>query len=325
MRVFIGGALNIFPGKSRNRYNIYMKRICHWLLIFALLSYCAPFAAAQKRLPSVRLPGKAGAEILPKMFRVPLVKIPVVRMPVGPQISALLATPAVPSFTVQTPLRPVVFPGKKDIDAVIFDLDGTLLDSLWAWENSGVNFLRTQGINPPEGFNDQLAQLSLMDGAKLVKEKYNLPQSPEEILRLTLAPIRERYFHTIMPKPGVPALLHRLKEQGVKMCVATASDKELTVAALKRTGLLPYFDFILTCDEVGAGKRTPVIYEAALKKLGTQKKRTLVAEDALYALTTAHQAGFPTAGIFDMHSAKDQPSVQKLSTYYIPSYTAVQP
>ena len=155
-----------------------MKRTCQWLLIFALLSYCAPFAAAQKRLPSVRLPGKAGAEILPKMFRVPLVKIPVVRMPVGPQISALLATPAVPSFTVQTPLRPVVFPGKKDIDAVIFDLDGTLLDSLWAWENSGVNFLRTQGINPPEGFNDQLAQLSLMDGAKLVKEKYNLPQSP---------------------------------------------------------------------------------------------------------------------------------------------------
>ena len=311
-----------------------MKRTCQWLLIFTLLAFCAPFSAAQKRLPSVRVPGKVVADILPKPFRVPGVKIPpvppvkvpAVRVPVGPQISSLLLRPvAVPSVTVQTPFRPVVFPGKKDIDAVIFDLDGTLLDSLWAWENSGVNFLRTQGINPPEGFNDQLAQLSLMDGAKLVKEKYNLPQSPEEILRLTLAPIRERYFHTIMPKPGVPELLRRLKAEGVKMCVATASDKELTVAALKRTGLLSYFDFILTCDEVGAGKRTPVIYEAALKKLGTQKKRTLVAEDALYALTTAHNAGFPTAGIFDAHSAKDQPSVQKLSTYYIPSYTAVQP
>lgn len=309
-----------------------MKRTCSYLAVFTLLAFCAPFAAAQKRLPSVRVPGKVATGIVPKPFRVPGVKIPSLpplRFPVGPQVSSLLlrpvAVPAVTVQTVQTPFRPVVFPGKKDIDAVIFDLDGTLLDSLWAWENSGVNFLRTQGINPPEGFNDQLAQLSLMDGAKLVKEKYNLPQSPEEILRLTLAPIRERYFHTIMPKPGVPELLRRLKAEGVKMCVATASDKELTVAALKRTGLLPYFDFILTCDEVGAGKRTPVIYEAALKKLGTQKKRTLVAEDALYALTTAHNAGFPTAGIFDTHSAKDQPSVQKLSTYYIPSYTAVQP
>lgn len=90
-----------------------MKRTCQWLLIFALLSYCAPFAAAQKRLPSVRVPRKVDTEILPKLFRVPLVKVPVVRMPVGPQISALLVTPAVPSFTVQPPLRPVVFPGKK--------------------------------------------------------------------------------------------------------------------------------------------------------------------------------------------------------------------
>ena len=309
-----------------------MKRISPFFAGVFLLTFCATFASAQKRLPSVRVPGKITAEMLPKPFRAPAVTLPPFRLPTGPQIlvgpkisSLLLSTAEVPSLTVQTPFRPAVFPGKKDIDAVIFDLDGTLLDSLWAWENSGVNFLRTQGINPPEGFNDQLAQLSLMDGAKLVKEKYNLPQTPEEILRLTLAPIRERYFHTIMPKPGVPELLRRLKAEGVKMCVATASDKELTVAALKRTGLLPYFDFILTCDEVGAGKRTPVIYEAALKKLGTQKKRTLVAEDALYALTTASRAGFPTAGIFDAHSAKDQPAVHQLSTYYIPSYTAVQP
>ena len=159
-----------------------MKRTCSYLAVFTLLAFCAPFAVAQKRLPSVRVPGKVATEMLPKPFRFPGIKIPPVppmRFSVGPQVSSLrlrpVAVPAVTLQTVQTPFRPVVFPGKKDIDAVIFDLDGTLLDSLWAWENSGVNFLRTQGINPPEGFNDQLAQMSLMDGAKLVKEKYNLP------------------------------------------------------------------------------------------------------------------------------------------------------
>ena len=216
------------------------------------------------------------------------------------------------------------FPGKPAVDAVIFDLDGTLLDSLGAWEHSGSNFLRTQGIEPSPTLDDELAALSLTDGATLLKTRYQLPQSPQEILALTLRPIQEHYYHDILPLPGVPKTLERLRKQGVKMVVATASDRELAQASLRRLGLLDYFEFIITCDEVGAGKLSPQVYEEALRRLGTAKSRTLVAEDALHALQTAHAAGFPTAAIEEPHSVHQQADKKQAATYYVWSYQGRQ-
>ncbi len=212
------------------------------------------------------------------------------------------------------------FPGKADIDAVIFDLDGTLLDSLSAWEHSGSNFVRSQGLEPSAGLDDELVALSLMDGAQLLKTRYQLPQSPEEILQLTLLPIEQHYYNDILPIPGVPATLARLHKQGVKMAVATASDRALAEASLGRLGLRKYFEFIITCDEVGVGKSSPNVYEEALRRLGTSKARTLVAEDALHALQTAHAAGFPTAAIEEAHSAAQRTAKKQAATYYVLSY-----
>lgn len=217
-----------------------------------------------------------------------------------------------------------VFPGKKTVDAVVFDLDGTLLDSLGAWENSGVNYLRSRGIEPPAGLQEKLVQMSLMDGARYIKQMYGFEESPEEILRQTLQPIREHYYRDILPKPGVVPFVHFLRAQGIKLCIATASDRELAEAALKRLGLLDAFDFIITCDEVGAGKQSPAVYEAALKKLGTSKSRTLVAEDALYAVKTAKKAGFLTAGVAETRSADDQPALFREADYYILSFLEIK-
>lgn len=217
-----------------------------------------------------------------------------------------------------------VFPNKNKIDAVIFDLDGTLLDSLSAWDNSGVNFLRSRGIEPPPGLQEKLVKMSLMDGARYIKNTYGFAEPAEELLRQTLQPIRARYYRDIQPKPGIVQAVHFLRAQGVKLCVATASDRKLTEAALKRLGLLDAFDFIITCDEAGAGKQSPAVYEEALKKLGTSKKRTLVVEDALYALRTAQKAGFITAAAADAHSAADQVNLFKEADYYILSFSEVE-
>lgn len=235
-----------------------------------------------------------------------------------------------PVFTLQLPasnyrLPPAFwhrgeFPGKAQIDGVIFDLDGTLLDSLSAWEHSGSNFVRSQGFEPPDTLDDELVPLSLLDGAQLLKDRYRLAQSPQEILTLTLRPIREHYYHDILPMPGVEQTLARLQAQGVKMAVATASDRELAEKSLQRLGLLDYFAFIITCDEVGVGKSSPEVYEQALKRLGTAKARTLVAEDSLHALQTAHAAGFPTAAIEEYHSADQQQEKKQAATYYVLSY-----
>ena len=214
-------------------------------------------------------------------------------------------------------------PGKKEVDAVIFDMDGTLLNTLGAWKNSTSNFLRSRGIEPPENIDAEMAALSLLEGARVLKERYGFKESPEELLEEVLATVRKFYEEDAMPKPGVPGVLQALKKQGIKICVATASDREFAEAAFKRTGLMEYIDFIITCDEVGVGKQNPLIYETALKKLGTDRKRTLVVEDALHALQTAKKAGFPTAGVYEVNFAADQSALQSDATYYVPSFQTV--
>lgn len=214
-------------------------------------------------------------------------------------------------------------PGKKEVDAVIFDMDGTLLNTLWAWKNSTSNFLRSRGIEPPENIDAEMAELSLLEGARVLKERYGFKESPEELLEEVLATVRKFYEEDAMPKPGVPGVLQALKKQGIKICVATASDRKFAEAAFKRTGLMEYIDFIITCDEVGVGKHNPLVYETALKKLGTNRKRTLVVEDALYALQTAKKAGFPTAGVYEVDFAADQSALQSDATYYVPSFQTV--
>ena len=101
------------------------------------------------------------------------------------------------------------------------------------------------------------------------------------------------------------------------MAVATASHADFAREALKRLGLLDYFEFIITCDEVGAGKRSPLVYEVAAKRLGAEKSRTVVVEDALYALKTAHEAGFKTIGVADPHSAADAPEIHQTADLFL--------
>ena len=214
-------------------------------------------------------------------------------------------------------------PGKKEVDAVIFDMDGTLLNTLWAWKNSTSNFLRSRGIEPPENIDAEMAALSLLEGAREIKKRYGFKESPEELLEEVLATVRKFYEEDAMPKPGVPGVLQALKKQGIKICVATASAREFAEAAFKRTGLMEYIDFIITCDEVGVGKQNPLVYETALKKLGTDRKRTLVVEDALHALQTAKKAGFQTAGVYEVNFAADQSALQSDATYYVPSFQTV--
>ena len=229
--------------------------------------------------------------------------------------------------SILTPVAPVIktsFPDLQAIDAVIFDLDGTILDSLSAWEHSGTNYLRSQGIIPEDWLDEELAKMSLLDGANLVKEMYDLPQEPEEILRRTLAPIYERYATDLPLKPGVVGLLFHLKARGIKLCIATASDRVLAETALERLGVLNLFDFIVTCDEVGVGKRSAAVYEQALIQLGTSKPRTLVVEDAPYALQTAQRAGFPTLGVYDpKHGVEAAKQLSQQADYYLISFPQI--
>jgi len=235
-------------------------------------------------------------------------------------------TPAVPAASAvyaqkAEQAKPSVFPDKKVIDGVIFDMDGTLIDSLGAWDGIAVKYLRSRGIEPPPDIDKELIPLSLLEGAALLKERFNLPGTPEEILADAVAPVRQRYLTDIPLKKGVRELLENLQAQGIKMCVATASDKEFTLAVFKRLDILKYFEFVITCDEVGAGKRTPKVYDVALEKLGTEKARTLVVEDAPHAVQTAHRAGYPTLAIADpYYSVEKEEIARQAADYFLTTF-----
>lgn len=202
------------------------------------------------------------------------------------------------------------------IDGAIFDVDGTLLDSMEIWETLGERYLRTLGIQPRENLTETFKNMSLKQAAEYYRIHYEVKKSIEEIIDGINALIEKFYFDEAELKPGVEKFLKQLDRKHVKMCIATATDRYLVEAALANCGILNYFSGILTCGEVGTGKDEPEIYESALKLLGTNKAYTVVFEDAPYALETAKRAGFPVAGVYEKMQP-DQKMIKKMSDYYV--------
>ena len=167
----------------------------------------------------------------------------------------------------------------------------------------------------------RLMLMTFRDGAALCKEEYHLSQSVEEIMEMTKALVRDFYENQVQPKPGVVKFLSLLKMEGVWMYIATNTDRDLVEAALRHTGLEGFFRGVLTCAEVGAGKKdSPEIYERAMRRLQSNKKDTVVFEDALHAVQTAKAAGFRVCGVYDPSAEADQEAIRSLSDYYIRSF-----
>ena len=206
------------------------------------------------------------------------------------------------------------------IRGAIFDVDGTLLDSMFIWDTIGETYLRSIGYQPKENLNETFKNMSLHQAACYYQTEYGVTLSIDQIMDGVNAML-ERYYRFEVPlKPGVAELLERLRQSGVKLCIATATDRHLVEAALDRCGVLSCFGEIFTCNEVGHGKDEPDIFEAALRFLGTRREETLVFDDALYAVRTAKEAGFPVAAVYDSHE-RSQAEVRARSDLYLEDLT----
>ena len=182
----------------------------------------------------------------------------------------------------------------------IFDMDGTLVDSMVYWQRLGREYLTSRGVT--EGMDEVLERIKAMtmaESSALFIEAFGLPGTPERVEAEMNAVMDEHYRSDIPLKPGAADYLNVLKKRGTRMCVATATPEPLARACLKRLGVLEDFEFLFSCDEVAAGKDRPDVFLEAARRLGGVPPETAVFEDALFALRTAKDAGFYTVGVWD--------------------------
>lgn len=201
----------------------------------------------------------------------------------------------------------------------IFDLDGTLLDSMPFWETLGSEYLKAKGIIPRENVDRTLKTMSLQQGARYLKREFSIPGSEDEIIDEIVAMIEDIYLSKVPLKAGALPLLERLYEEKVRMCIATATENSLAKAALERLGALRYFDFILTCFDTGMGKDRPEFFLKALELLNTPKEETIVFEDALYAIKSAKAAGLSVVTVYDESFHEEREEIRVISDFYLDS------
>lgn len=207
------------------------------------------------------------------------------------------------------------------LQSAIFDMDGTLLDSMHVWKDLGPRMLRARGIEPAPDLRERLKSMTAHQGAAYVKEAYRLSETVEEVHEQILDQVRFFYRGEVEAKPGVKKLLSLLKMEGVWMYVATATERPLAEDALVHAGIRDYFRGLITSAEAGAGKDvSPEIYFRAMRRLRSNQKDTVVFEDALHAIRTAKTAGFRVAAIYDPSAEEDQEEIRGLADYYFRSF-----
>lgn len=200
-------------------------------------------------------------------------------------------------------------------------MDGTLLDSMMYWRQIGSVCLEHFGKKPQEKDFDRCIYRMKEEDIIRTFAKYGIHfQNRKEYVETYYQAIRP-YYDRVQPMPGVVDFLREMKAKGVRMCVATATRTDISIPVLERLDMLQWFDFVLCCDDVKAGKDKPDIYLEAARRMGLPVSETAVFEDALYCVKTTKKAGFYTVGVLDPTAEISEiEGVKALSDRYIKDY-----
>ena len=193
----------------------------------------------------------------------------------------------------------------------IFDMDGTLIDSMVFWKNLATEYLTASGVAEiPGEILERIKPMTMSESAELFKREFSLTGDVEAQMNTLM----DNHYRTDIPlKPGVEEYLQSLHSRGVRMCVASATAEHLMERCLTRLGVKRYFEFLLSCETVGAGKRSPLVYQEAAKRLGAVPEEIAVYEDALYAVQTAKEARFHVVGVYDDSAAGSWQTIEKVA------------
>lgn len=185
---------------------------------------------------------------------------------------------------------------------VIFDLDGTILDSMKMWQDLDRDFLERYGKEYKPQVSEMMLSKSLEQAAEIIAEQYNLPLTPQEIVEEWNVQLYEKYMYELELKPNALEMIEMFEKYKIPMCVATLTEKWYAEGALKRLGIYDKMQFVLTVSEVGKSKRDPEIYIMCAQRMGIHPGDIVVMEDSLHAIETAKSARFITYGIVDKNN-----------------------
>lgn len=205
----------------------------------------------------------------------------------------------------------------------IFDLDGTLIDSIGIWEEIDRRYLAAKGFEATPEMSRMMFGMTMDLSCAYMKELFGIEDSIATMRHDILRLVQDFYLYEVKLKPGALALIQELHRRHIPMAIATSNTKELVLATLESHGILDYFTYVMTSDEVGSSKESPEIYHRASYYLHSHPEDTYVFEDALHAITTAHDAHFHVVGVYDAYSESDEEAIRAIADEYVYNLTDV--
>lgn len=212
---------------------------------------------------------------------------------------------------------------KIQIKGVIFDLDGSLVDSMWMWKAIDYEFLGTYGVPVPSGLTDAIEGMSFTETAAYFKETFHLPLTVDEIKNIWIQMAYDKYSNEVGFKPGVKAFLDYLCREQIPIGIATSNSRSLVDAVLKSLQIDTYFHTVVTACDVNKGKPAPDIYLYAAHSMQREPKDCLVFEDVPAGIIAGKTAGMRVIAVQDSFSDHVDIQKHKLADGYIHSYTEI--